>query len=190
MSGELRYAARVLRKAPAFTLTAVVTLALGIGATTAIFSVVNAVLLRPLPYADADRLVLVQSDMLARHVTDFPMPPGDLPDLREQGTLFDQVAAVATFPGPLGDDGFAPEQVMVAGATTNLFDVLGLRALRRRPRRRLPRGWPSSATGSGAAATAGIRTSSGRRSRSSVEARRWWGCSRRARSCCFRRTWV
>ena len=129
MSGELRYAARVLRKAPAFTLTAVVTLALGIGATTAIFSVVNAVLLRPLPYADADRLVLVQSDMLARHVTDFPMPPGDLPDLREQGTLFDQVAAVATFPGPLGDDGFAPEQIMVAGATTNLFDVLGLRTV-------------------------------------------------------------
>ena len=129
MSGELRYAARVLRKAPAFTLTAVVTLALGIGATTAIFSVVNAVLLRPLPYADADRLVLVQSDMLARHVMDFPMPPGDLPDLREQGTLFDQVAAVATFAGPLGDDGFAPEQIMVAGATTNLFDVLGLRTV-------------------------------------------------------------
>ncbi len=129
MSGELRYAARVLRKAPAFTLTAVVTLALGIGATTAIFSVVNAVLLRPLPYADADRLVLVQADMLARHVSDFPMPPGDLPDLRQQGTLFDQVAAVATFQAPLGEDGSAPEQITAAPATTNIFDVLGLRAV-------------------------------------------------------------
>ena len=127
--GDLGYAARVLRKAPAFTVTAVVTLALGIGATTAIFSVVNAVLLRPLPYADANRLVLVQADMMARHVMDFPMPPGDLPDLREQGTLFDAVAAVATFPGPLGDDGLAPEQVIVAPSTTNIFDVLGLRTV-------------------------------------------------------------
>ena len=132
MSGStssFAYAARVLRKAPAFTLAAVVTLALGIGATTAIFSVVNAVLLRPLPYADADRLVLIQSDMLARNVLDFPMPPGDLPDLRDQGTLFEKVGAVATFPGPLGDDGFAPEQVIIAPATTNIFDLLGLRTV-------------------------------------------------------------
>ena len=126
---DLGYAARVLRKAPAFTLTAILTLALGVGATTAIFSVVNAVLLRPLPYADADRLVLVQADMMARHVNDFPMPPGDLPDVREQGTLFDAVAAVATFPGPLGDDGYAPEQVVIAPSTTNIFDVLGLRTV-------------------------------------------------------------
>ena len=126
---DVAYAARTLRKAPAFTLTAVVTLALGIGATTAIFSVVDAVLLRPLPYADASRLVLVQADMMARHVMDFPMPPGDLPDLRAQGTMFDAVAAVATFPGPLGEDGNPPEQVNVAAATTNIFDVLGLRTV-------------------------------------------------------------
>ncbi len=56
---DLGFAARTLRRSPAFALTAVVTLALGIGATTALFSVVNGVLLRPLPWPDADRLVLV-----------------------------------------------------------------------------------------------------------------------------------
>jgi predicted permease len=127
--GDLAYAARTLRKAPGFTLTAMVTIALGIGATTAIFSVVNAVLLRPLPYADADRLVLVQSDMMARHVKDFPLPPGDFPDLRDRGTLFESVGALVTNPAPLGEDGFAPEQVTVAGVTTGIFNLLGFRTV-------------------------------------------------------------
>ena len=59
LSGDLALGARTLRKNPAFALTAIVTLALGIGASTAIFSVVNAVLLRPLPYGDADRLTII-----------------------------------------------------------------------------------------------------------------------------------
>jgi len=127
--GDFAYAARTLRKAPAFTITAMVTIALGIGATTAIFSVVNAVLLRPLPYGDADRLVLVESDMMARNVKDFPMPPGDFPDLRDQGTLFESVAAVATFKAPLAEDGFAPEQISLAVGTTGVLNLLGLRTV-------------------------------------------------------------
>jgi putative ABC transport system permease protein len=124
---DIALAARTLRRAPAFTLIAAATIALGIGACTAIFSVVNAVLLRPLPYADADRLVLVWGDMIARDVFDFPFPPADFHDLRERGTLFDGLAAVTTFRQTVtGDDG-EPEQVHAAGVTTNFFSLLGAR---------------------------------------------------------------
>src|SRR5262245_56533809 len=93
---DLWYAARALRKTPAFTLTAVATIGLGIGASTAIVGVVNAVLLDRLPYAEPERLVLVWGDLTARNVTDFPMPPGDLYDLRRQGTLFAETGAIFT----------------------------------------------------------------------------------------------
>jgi putative ABC transport system permease protein len=126
---DLGYATRTLRKNPGFAITAMLTIALGIGATTAIFSVVNAVLLRPLPYANAERLVLVWGDMRNRGVTDFPFPPGDYPDLKEQGTLFEDFAAVVTARQPLtGDDG-EPEQIRGAGATTNIFRLLGARVM-------------------------------------------------------------
>ena len=126
---DIGYAARTLRKSPGFAIIAMATLALGIGATSAIFSVVNAVLLRPLPYDDPGRLVLVWGDMRNRNVTDFPFPPGDYADLKEQGTMFEDVAAVVTGRQPLtGADG-EPEQVRVAGATTNLFNVLGARVV-------------------------------------------------------------
>ena len=126
---DVTYAWRTLRSNPAFSLTAIITLALGIGASTAIFSVVNAVLLRPLPYGDAGRLTLIWGDMVKRDVKDFPFPPGDLPDLRQQGTLFQEMAGVATFRQPLVGDGGEPEQVNVAGATENIFTVLRARIL-------------------------------------------------------------
>jgi hypothetical protein len=74
MLRDLAFAGRSLRKSPIFALTAALTIALGIGASTAIFSVTNAVLLRPIPYKDPDRLVIAASDMRNRNVRDFPSP--------------------------------------------------------------------------------------------------------------------
>jgi predicted permease len=126
---DITFAARALRNSPAFALTAILTLALGIGVSTAIFSVVNAVLLRPLPYADPERLVLVWGDMRNRKVQDFPFPTGDFSDLRQEGTLFESLAAVTTFRVPFGGDGVEPEQVKAAQVTTNFFSLLGARMM-------------------------------------------------------------
>jgi putative ABC transport system permease protein len=122
---DLAFAIRTLRRSPGFALTAILTIALGIGATTAIFSAVNGVLLRPLPYEDPERLVLIWGDMRNRGVTDFPFPPADYADLKAQGTLFEDIAAVVTGRQPLTGDEGEPEQIRSAGATTNLFSVLG-----------------------------------------------------------------
>ena len=106
LTRDLAYAARSLRKNPAFTLTAVLTIALGIGASTAIFSVVNAVLLRPLPYAHPDRLAVIKTDMRARNVVNFPIAPGDMPDLIQQATAFQDIAGVNLGPATfMGSDG-------------------------------------------------------------------------------------
>ena len=94
--GDIGYALRMFTKKPGFALTAILTLGLGIGAAAAIFSVVNAVLLRPLPYAQPDRLVHVASDMRNRNVERFPWPPADFHDLRTSATAFSGVAALAT----------------------------------------------------------------------------------------------
>jgi hypothetical protein len=120
-------AARSLRNSPLFTLAAVATIALGIGSSAAIFSVVNAVLLRPLPYANADRLVLVWGDMRARNVVDFPFPPGDVQDLSHGATLFEGFAAVVTARESIVEEDREPEEIRTAGATTNLFQLLGTR---------------------------------------------------------------
>src|SRR5436309_11380708 len=94
---ELAVAIRHLAKSPAFTVTAAMSLALGIGASTAIFSVANGVLLRPLPYPNPDRLVFVMSDLTARSVRDYPLSNADFIDLRASGVgLFDDVTAVVT----------------------------------------------------------------------------------------------
>src|SRR5260370_18730386 len=79
---ELAFAGRTLRKSPIFALTAALTIALGVGASTAIFSVTNAVLLRPLPYKDPNRLVIAASDMRNRNVRDFPFSNEDFIDFR------------------------------------------------------------------------------------------------------------
>ena len=183
---DVAYAIRTFHKKPAFAITAIATLALGIGATAAIFSVVDAVLLTPLPYRAPARLVHVWQDMRNRNVSDFPWPPADFHDLRAQTTSFDGIAALTTgrqvFVGA-GGHGDA-EVVRTGAATPNLFRVLGTRIVtgsdfaeadgtplpappaplprdllpRRRRRRRRAR---SSATSSGSAASAATPPSSG-----------------------------
>src|SRR5512146_862116 len=124
---DLRYAARSLRHSPAFAVTAIVTLALAIGASTAIFSVVNAVLLRPLPYGDADRLAIVTQDLRARGVVDFPVGPGDVPDIRNGAPAFDGIAALRTNrTATLTDKDGQTELIASAAATPNIFRILGV----------------------------------------------------------------
>src|ERR1700712_2515167 len=89
----LRYAVRQLRKSPGFTFVAVLTLALGIGANTAIFTVVNAVLLSPLPFPDSDRLVLVQSRNCKKNQKGLGFPPAGFRDVEKQVTSSDGIAA-------------------------------------------------------------------------------------------------
>jgi predicted permease len=122
---DLSYAARTLRKDAGFTVTAVLTLALGIGANTAIFSIVNAVLLRPLPFADPSRLVLVfATDARRGDRFDSASYPAFV-DWRDQNTTFESMAAYANRPMAIGT---GDETVMAAGrrVTPNYFDVLGV----------------------------------------------------------------
>jgi putative ABC transport system permease protein len=128
---DLRYAARGLTKNLGFAAVATTTIALGIGACTSIFSVVNAVLLRPLPYANAERLVYVWGELRARNVNDWPFSPPDYRDLRLQSAaLFDDMAGVIPAGRtPISDGGGDPEQIRVAAATPNVFRLLGARIL-------------------------------------------------------------
>ncbi|MBZ5604982.1 MAG: ABC transporter permease [Acidobacteriia bacterium] len=123
---DLLHAARSLRKSPVFLITAVVTIGLGIGASTAIFSVANAVLLRPLPYKDPDRLLVYGGDLRARNLIDERESYENWADLRNAGgSVFEDVAAIATFRNVLPQADGAPERVSTALATTNLFRLLG-----------------------------------------------------------------
>jgi putative ABC transport system permease protein len=126
MLNDLSYAFRTLRKSPIFTITVVVTIALAIGASTAIFSVTNGVLLRQLPYKDPERLVLARGDLQKRNVKDFPLSNADFLDLRNGAkTNFEDFAAVNTFRFTLpGLDG-TPERIRAAAVSTNFFQMMG-----------------------------------------------------------------
>ncbi|MBV9745538.1 MAG: ABC transporter permease, partial [Acidobacteriia bacterium] len=120
------YAFRALRNSPAFGITAVVTTALGIGSSTAIFSVANYVLLRPLPYASPNRLVLARNDLERRNVKDFPLSDADFLDLQKGAkSAFEDFAAVNTGRGRVLQRDGAPEQVRFANVSTNFFRVMG-----------------------------------------------------------------
>jgi hypothetical protein len=107
---DLLYAVRTLRRNPAFTVVAGLTLALGIGANTAIFSLVDAVLLRPLPYPDPQQLVNVKDDLRGLHLTDVGMSLPELQDLSDRAGIFDDIFATWPVSGnPTGSG--RPERV-------------------------------------------------------------------------------
>src|ERR1700686_4403761 len=89
---DLRFGIRVLLRNRSFTVTAIVALALGIGATSAIFSVIYGVLLKPLPYRDPERLVRVYEDNPTERFQAFPLSPADFLDYRKQNRVFQDIA--------------------------------------------------------------------------------------------------
>src|SRR5437870_2427942 len=120
---DLLFGARMLMKKPSFTFIAIITLALGIGANTAIFSVVNAVLLHALPYKDADKLVVVweRSQRNDQNVAN----PANFMDWREQNHVFTDMAAIFDTSTLIVGDG-EPVEVPSQLATTNLFSIIGV----------------------------------------------------------------
>src|SRR5215208_4023712 len=122
---DLRYAVRRLAHKPGFTIVVILILGLGIAANTAIFSVVNSVLLAPLPYDDPDRLVVIKETNPSRTVERNGVSPGNFLDLQKQG-LFDSVAAfyetAATLQGPQD-----AEQIPTAQVSVDFFKTLGLK---------------------------------------------------------------
>ncbi|MBA3833449.1 MAG: ABC transporter permease [Chthoniobacterales bacterium] len=122
---HLRVALRQLLKSPGFTIVAILTLALGIGANTAIFSVINAVLLRPLPYPDPDRVVILQESDADQPNISVSFP--DYVDWKKDNHVFEQLAVARRESYNLsGVKGRAPEQVSGAIVTANFFKVVGL----------------------------------------------------------------
>jgi putative ABC transport system permease protein len=125
---DLRYSLRTLRKMPGFSMVALLVLALGIGANTAIFSVVNSVVLRPLPYPGADRLALIwETDLKDGIRSEGPSGPNFL-DWKEQSRSFEEMALLEVGTGTLTGEG-EPEQVTGLRVTTNFLSMLGARTV-------------------------------------------------------------
>jgi putative ABC transport system permease protein len=124
---DLRYGARQLARSPGFTAVAVLTLALGIGANTAIFSVVHSLLIEPLPYKDPDRLVVVWEHNRPRGRLTNTISPANFLDWRDQNTVFEEMGAFAGVRANLTgvDD---PEELPVQLVSVNLFPLLGVQA--------------------------------------------------------------
>jgi len=129
---NLRYTARQVAKNPAFFVVAVAALALGIGANTAIFSAVEAVLLKPLPYGQPDRLVIVWEDMSFLGFANNTPAPANYLDWQAQNHVFTDMAATRFTTASLTGDG-QPEQLSGKKVTPNFFDVLGVQPIVGRP---------------------------------------------------------
>ncbi len=131
MIQELRFALRMLLKNPLFTVIAVATLALGIGANTAVLSLVNALLLRPLPYKNPEQLVLIWQQFLNQGLERIPVSPPEYLDYEKQTQSYDRLAAFdyANFNLTGGD---LPERVQGAVVTPSLFPLLGVEPVKGR----------------------------------------------------------
>ena len=124
---DIAYAWRMLRKAPGFAAAAIVTLALGVGANTAIFSVVHALLIAPMPYTDPDRLVFVWADQAAEGYPRAPLSGPELTDLDTRSSLFEGFGAIwATTAALTGDN--EPEQLRIGFVSHDFFSLLGANA--------------------------------------------------------------
>ena len=121
---DIRHAIRLLRRAPGFTAVVVTTLTLGIGATTAIFSVVNALLFRPLPYDDADRLVMLWTGRPAHHVEQDWFSPMQFTDIQAQSAVFEDLALALGLTVTMTGRG-TPTELGYIAVTSSFFRMLG-----------------------------------------------------------------
>ena len=126
---DIRYGLRMLLKHKSFTVVAVIALGLSIGANTAIFSLVNGVLLRPLPFPDPQRIISIEGRNLAAGISESNISFLDFTDWSQQTDLFTSAAAYWTGEAHLGADGTAPERVPRAGVTAGFFSVLGVQPI-------------------------------------------------------------
>ncbi|HYV07069.1 MAG TPA: ABC transporter permease, partial [Blastocatellia bacterium] len=122
---DLRYAIRMLLKNPGFAVVAIIALALGIGANAAIFSVVNTVLLRSLPYNDPDRLMVVRENKLPQF-PEFSCSPGNFLDWQKQNTSFEKMVAVNGTAFNMVSGDAEPERLRAARVSAGLFEMLGV----------------------------------------------------------------
>jgi len=125
---DLKYGWRILQRNPGFATVAVLTLAIGIGANAAIFSVVHTVLLRPLPYADANRLVIIWDTDANRKLARGIVSPAEFLDWRDMNHVFDSLAGMRPSYVTLTGEG-VPEQTLGVHTAGNLFRLLGLRPI-------------------------------------------------------------
>jgi predicted permease len=123
---DVRYALRMFARSPMFTGLTVLALGLGIGASSAIFSVVNSVLLKPLPYADPDRLVMIWNDNTREGVRQYPMSPADYVDVKAATRTLEQVEMMYSFliTATLSTES-GTEQLSVSTTTPGMFELLG-----------------------------------------------------------------
>lgn len=122
---DIRIAIRTLARNPAFAGIVILILGLGIGSTAAIFSVVNGVLLQPLPYQQPDQLALIMGRMTETSVERAPFSGPDLADLRERSSLFEDFSAIFSLNTTVTGD-FEAEHIRMGQITTNFFSVLGV----------------------------------------------------------------
>lgn len=191
---DLRYGARALRKSPAFTLVAVVTLALGIGANTAIFSLIDALMLQPLSLPDADKVVRIYSTKGGALLTGYGYPGGpspvDIQDFSRRNHTFQQMVGYDTWRKNVsfGGAGSDPEQMRIGLVSAAYFEVLGVQPLMGRlftheenqPEGTLRQRSPSASGGTGSRATQ--QYSGEKLSSMTSHTRSWPSCRKRFRN--------